>query len=86
MDNHDVTVEMMIDREDDKDLGLSGRPAEQQFLRLARGFNDMKQRAEKAEAEFKSLSDKVWAYMLECFGDPDDFPQWVKDYARKGGK
>ena len=40
----------------------------------------------QAEQDLKDLSDRVWAYMLEVFGDPGDFPQWVHDYARNEGE
>lgn len=41
-ENHDVTVGIMIDPDDDERIGLSGRDAEQQFMRLARAYNEMK--------------------------------------------
>jgi len=43
-------------------------------------------RGDRYEQDLKDLSDRVWAYMLEVFGDPGDFPQWVHDYARNEGE
>lgn len=41
--NHDVSVQEMIDAEDEAAIGLLGRPSELQFVRLASAYNDKKQ-------------------------------------------
>jgi len=48
-DNHDITIKMMLEPEDDELMGLTGRPVELQFLRLATGYTKLK--AEVAELQ-----------------------------------
>ena len=40
--NHDISVGEMLDAEDEEAIGLLGRDAELQFVRLASAFNDKK--------------------------------------------
>jgi len=43
MKNHDISVNAMIDAEDDISIGLSGRDAEHQFVRLCAAYNKIKE-------------------------------------------
>lgn len=40
--NHDISVGEMIDASDEAEIGLLGRDAELQFVRLAAAYNDQK--------------------------------------------
>jgi len=42
MDNHNDTIEMLIDPENEKAIGLLDRPAELQFARLASAYSNLK--------------------------------------------
>jgi hypothetical protein len=55
MNNHDLSVGEMLDPEDDAKIGLTGRAAELQFVRLAAAYNE--QKAEIARLR-KALSEK----------------------------
>lgn len=42
--NHDTSIQQLIDKEDDIEIGLTGREAELQFVRLASAYNEMKKK------------------------------------------
>ena len=50
--------------------------AEAQNLRLMREYREVRG---KLEAEVEELKTAAKAYFMDCYGDPDDFPAWVKE-------
>ena len=56
--NHDVSVAMMIDDEDDERIGLSERDAEQQFIRLAGAYNNQKKEIKRLREVLRWYADK----------------------------
>ena len=48
--SHDVSIGEMIDAEDEQEMGLLGRPAVLQFVRLAAGYNELKEQLRAAVA------------------------------------
>ena len=53
--SHDISVKQMIDADDDEEIGLLGRDAEIQFIRLAQAYNNKKETIAGLETEIFRL-------------------------------
>jgi hypothetical protein len=53
MYNHDISIGEMLDEEDEKAMGLLGRDPTLQFVRLCKGYNELKKQIKELKKKIK---------------------------------
>lgn len=59
--NHDISVGEMIDEKDEAEIGLLGRDAELQFVRLAAAFNERGEEIARLRGRISAIWEQLTA-------------------------